>query len=151
MKRFFTLIIALVLVPLVALADLPDISELDYDELIQLQEMINDRLLQIMKYENITLPVGYYIVGEDIPAGDWIIQYSPGEVGLIEYFLVADASGHSPADVVNDYFYDGVGDPDHELAFVYKKTQFKMTLKEGYHFNVNYGSVILVPVAGKGF
>ena len=41
MKRFFCFLLVLVLLPVISLADLPDLSGLSYDELVQLRDRIN--------------------------------------------------------------------------------------------------------------
>ena len=101
------------------------------------------------EYQEVTVPVGHYIVGEDIPEGNWTIKYVPGEISLIEMFLNADPTGMAPADVVNDYVYFGVGDPDHELASVYNETETDAIFPAGYHVVVNYGPVVFATFTGR--
>ena len=100
-------------------------------------------------YQEVTVPVGNYIVGEDIPAGHWTLKYAPGEVSLIEIFLNADPTGLRPADAINDYVYVGVGDPEHALSSVYDMQQTDVILPEGYHVCVNYGPVIFATFTGR--
>lgn len=100
-------------------------------------------------YQEVTVPIGNYIVGEDIPAGHWTLKYVPGEVSLIELFLNADPTGLRPADAINDYVYVGVGDPEHELSNVYDMQQTDVILNEGYHVCVNYGPVIFATFTGR--
>lgn len=100
------------------------------------------------EYQEVTVPIGHYIVGEDIPAGHWTVRYVPGEVSLVEMFLKADPTGRSPADMVNDYVYFGVGDPTHELASLYVP-ETDAIFPDGYHVVVNYGPVIFATFTGR--
>jgi len=72
MKRLITIILILaVLLPAAALADLPDISELKPEELLELNRRIQIQLFGEKLAEGIDVPASDYIVGEDIPAGTY--------------------------------------------------------------------------------
>ena len=74
MKRFFCFLLVLVLLPVISLADLPDLSGLSYDELVQLRDRINLAMWNSEEWQEVTVPQGTWIVGEDIPAGHWTIK-----------------------------------------------------------------------------
>lgn len=149
MKRVFCLFFVLVLLPVVAFADLPDLSIFTMDELHELQAKIRHEIISRSQWAEVTVPVGYYVIGEDIPAGHWTLRYAPGEVSLVEIFHNADVTGLRPADALGDYVYFGVGDPENPLSSVYENQQIDITLVDGYHFNVNYGPVIFEPFTGR--
>jgi hypothetical protein len=55
----------------VSFADVPDITNLPYEELLQLQANVNLALWASDGWQEVAVPVGkYYIVGVEIPAGD---------------------------------------------------------------------------------
>ena len=150
MKRLLTAILILaMLLPAAALSDLPDISWLSYEELIQLKEQITLAIWDMQEWHDVVVPAGFYVVGEDIPAGHWTIKYSPGEYSLVEYFLTTDATGKRPADIMTDYYYEGVCDPTNIMASSYKLKEFDLDLKAGYHVVINYGSVIFTQFTGR--
>ena len=74
MKRFFCLLFVLVLLPVVSFADLPDLSGLSYDELVQLRDKINLAIWNSEEWQEVTVPIGVWVVGEDIPVGHWSIS-----------------------------------------------------------------------------
>ena len=76
MKRFLCLLLAFVLFSVVSLADLPDISFLTHDELIELNHQISLRLFGEKLVNGVDVPAGVYIVGEDIPVGVYRIELS---------------------------------------------------------------------------
>ena len=74
MKRLITIILILALaIPAVAFADLPDISGLSYDELVQLKDKINLAMWNSQEWQEVTVPAGVWTVGEDIPEGYWTV------------------------------------------------------------------------------
>ena len=148
MKRLFSLICSLLIFPVVAFAEY-DFSSFGVDELYAILNSVRSEILSKSQWEEVTVPVGFYVVGEDIPEGHWTIKYFPGEYSLIEYFHNTDSSGKRPADTIYDYYYDGIGDPSSELASVYDLTEIDLVLQKGFHLVVNYGSVIFTPFTGR--
>jgi len=72
MRKLITLILILAMfLPAIALADLPDISGLSTDELIELNHLIQMKLFSEKLNDGIRIPQGTYIIGEDIPAGSY--------------------------------------------------------------------------------
>lgn len=76
MKRFLCLLFVLALFPVVCLADLPDISDLSFDELVQLRQQLNLAIWNSEEWQEVTVPIGVWKIGEDIPAGKWTITMS---------------------------------------------------------------------------
>jgi len=75
MKKLLTVILILALaVPAIALADLPDISNLTKDELLELNHQIQLRLFSEQLVNGVDVPAGDYIVGEDIPEGIYRLE-----------------------------------------------------------------------------
>ncbi|MBR2853929.1 MAG: hypothetical protein IKE81_06390 [Clostridia bacterium] len=148
MKKLFLSICILLLCPAFALAEL-DFSSYCVDDLYSILNSVRAEILSKSQWEEVTVPVGFYVVGEDIPEGHWTIKYSPGEYSLIEYFHNTDSSGKRPADTIYDYYYDGIGDPSTELSSVYDLTEIDLVLQKGFHLVVNYGPVIFTPFTGR--
>ena len=75
MKKVAVLIISLVfIIPSVSVADLPDISGLSYEELVQLRDQINLAMWNSQEWQEVTVPVGVWEIGKDIPEGHWSIK-----------------------------------------------------------------------------
>lgn len=75
MKKLITIILIMTLaVPALAMADLPDISWLTYDELIQLKDKINLAMWNSQEWQEVTVPPGLWKIGEDIPEGRWNLR-----------------------------------------------------------------------------
>ena len=67
-----TLVIAMFL-STAALADLPDISGLSYEELVHLKDQINLAMWNSQEWQEVEVPAGVWTIGEDIPEGYWTV------------------------------------------------------------------------------
>ena len=75
MKKLIAIILTLALImPAASLADLPDISGLSYDELVQLKDQINLAIWNSQEWQEVTVPAGAWKIGVDIPVGHWSIS-----------------------------------------------------------------------------
>lgn len=142
-----SLILALIL-PVAAPAE-NQFSEYTVDQLYLILNDVRKEILQKSQWDEVTVPPGYYVIGEDIPVGHWTIKYSTGEVSLIEYFKNPDSTGIMPADSLSDYESWAIGDPDNSLSSIYDKKEIDLQLTDGYHLNISVGSVIFVPFTGR--
>ena len=150
MKRLLCVLFALTLLPVYALADLPDLSGLSFDELVQLREQINLAIWNSSEWQQVTVPAGVYVIGVDIPAGHWTLKPPAGDSVVIEYFKTADETGKRPGDVVNGYYYESLADEDSPYAsFVYMR-EVDIDMKEGFYLSiVNGPCVIFEPYTSK--
>lgn len=51
-----------------------DLSGMSFDELIALKDQINLAIWNSEEWQEVTVPQGRWIVGEDIPAGKWTVK-----------------------------------------------------------------------------
>ena len=51
-----------------------DLSGMSYEELVELKDQINLAMWDCEEWQEVTVPQGTWIVGEDIPAGHWSIK-----------------------------------------------------------------------------
>ena len=142
MKKLITIILILAMLPVVVLADIPDISGLNYNELIQLRDQLNIAIWGSKEWKEITVPSGIWVVGEDIPAGEWTITV-PND-GLVQVFYcekvneaekLPDHSGSSHTVVLCGPKSGFVGHAEQSVAY---------RMEEGWFF-INEGTVIFQP------
>lgn len=153
MKKLFCLLIALLFVPLVSFADLPDISGLSYDELIELREKINLAIWNCSEWQEVEVPAGVWEVGVDIPAGKWTITPVGPQYMNLWYGDKLNASGTDAG-----YGWDSVNGYNELLSTKTNKDgSWKdpsyphyaiLTLKDGW-FVRNAGTVTFTPYTGK--
>ena len=74
MKKLIAVLLACVLMLSVAWADAPDFSDWTWDQLVALQHYITMTLMERPEWKEVTVPAGDWIVGVDIPEGEYSIQ-----------------------------------------------------------------------------
>ena len=135
MKRFLCiLLICLMITP--ALAESIDLSALSFDELRSLQTQLNKELVSRPEWKEVTVPMGIWVVGSDIPAG----AYSIISTDSSTFFAVWEKA-------VNDY--SGMGCIYNEVINNKNKIG-RIVLQDGWVVEFN-DPVIFAPAVSLGF
>ena len=74
MKKVLVALLVVAMMISTAMAEGIDLSGLSYDELVALKDRINLAIWESEEWQEVTVPQGRWIVGEDIPAGKWTIK-----------------------------------------------------------------------------
>jgi len=149
MKKLLALILILALaLPAISLADLPDISGLTYDELIELKAQITLAMWNSQEWQEVEVPAGVWEIGKDIPEGYWTISIRPGRYTQIFYCekvlpveLRPDHTGQSHT--------TGIAAPDSVLAYQCPQS-YSYDMKAGCYFICD-DAVVFTPYTGPGF
>lgn len=153
MKRFLAFLFALFLAAPVAVAEDIDLSGLTYAQLVALKDRINLAMWQSGEWQEVTVPQGVYVVGEDIPAGHWSIKCAGSYFGKIEVCDVLDSTGKdvNPYSRNSRYYWDEeVYNPAHMLYSEHNDlAECDIELKAGMYVVVKYSSLIFTPYTGK--
>lgn len=72
MKRFISVLLLLCLLNAPAFAEI-DLSGLTFDELVELRNQCLTEMTKRDEWQEVTVPIGVWKIGEDIPAGHWNI------------------------------------------------------------------------------
>lgn len=78
MKKVISFILCCVLVVSVCSAMAVDLSGMSLDELVALKDQINLAIWNSNEWQEVTVPQGVWVVGEDIPAGKWTVKCAHG-------------------------------------------------------------------------
>ena len=98
MKKLITVFLIIVLImPAVVSAENP-FSEFPVDQLYIILSAVREEILLKSEWTEVELPVGFYVIGEDIPEGHWTI--TTNDYALVEYFSKTDETGKT-ADMLN--------------------------------------------------
>lgn len=149
MKRLIALTLAALLILCSAAAELPDISGLTFDELVALRDQLNLAIWQSSEWQEVTVPEGLWVVGEDIPAGHWTIRVAtPDTICNAACMDKCDTITWTPLSGAR-YFGMLIASEDYESPFGDSyPTSVDMILEDGWFFKCT-GSVIFAPFAGK--
>ena len=133
MKKLLCLFLTLVLLPYVAFADLPDLSNLSQDELIELSHLVQSMLFDSSLVDGVLIPAGEYIVGVDIPAG----TYRADAVSDVGGVCAVYASASDKTRLSEVY-----------LGNMYGTLSFRLVLEDGNRLFIKYNSLKLFPYTG---
>ena len=150
MKKLITIILVLaILIPAAAVADLPDISGLTYEELIQLKNQIDLAIWNSQEWQEVTVPQGIWVVGEQIPAGTWTVKCASDSYSIVAF---GDTLRETGTDIKATAYFNSqvVTSPDYKR---FKKeedvAEYTFTVKDGDYIQISNASVIFTPNTGK--
>lgn len=127
-----------------------DLSGMSYDELVALRDQINLAMWQSDEWQEVEVPQGVWLVGEDIPDGHWSMK-TDASWASISIGTALDETGKA-IDYMNSRFisYEQVSSPSSSIydpATDQTEVDFKLT--DGTYVVIEYGSVIFTPYTGK--
>ena len=135
MKRFCCFLLFIVLLPIVSLADLPDITNLTRDELLQLSYQVQNLLFEKTLPDGVLLPAGEYIVGADIPAGEYRADAVSDVGGRVAVYRSKEDAVNRPGSYIAEYY----------LGDMWGTLVFRLVLEEGNYITIKYNSLKLYP------
>lgn len=153
MKRtlcILSILLALILctVPF-ASADTIDLSGLSYDELVALKEKIDIAIWNSKEWQEVEVPKGVWVVGEDIPAGKWTIKAADGITAFIFWGDMLDATGTSISYNAKVYESEYLYSETYRYYEKGEATTVTWDLKKGQYFIVEDGIALFTPYSGK--
>ena len=137
-KMIIIILIMAITIPALAIADLPDISGLTLDELKQLDNNIHDTLFKELLPSGILVPAGEYIVGVDIPSGDYRADTVSDVGGIVTIYPSKQDKEKRTLSYRQEIL----------LGKMWGTLVFRLTLNEGEYLVVNSNSLKLYPYQG---
>lgn len=133
-RRFLCCLLVLLLLIPAALADVPDLSGLTDDEIVELLGKVNEEMMSRGISKSAELPAGKYVGGKDLPAGAYIItcKTDDNHHGIVWVSAAAD-------DLNNQYpsiLYEHVSFSSEE--------QFRVTIEEGGILNLPFAATLTI-------
>lgn len=152
MKKATALMLTLLLLLSVALAESIDLSSLSFDELVLI---VNKAQLEMMKsdrWQEVEVPPGTYLVGQDIPAGKWTI--SVYDSSYVDFEIGSSIKDNGEIDLIpsiNEYKHITLKGKSNFLYEQGDTTSYSLDLKEGWYVVITTGSIIFSPYTGNNF
>ena len=149
MKKILCIVLAAALFGCLAtpaLSEGIDLSGLSWDELIALKAQINQELTTRDQWQEVEVPQGLWVVGEDIPEGMWTVVCNAGAAVVKWGYSLRE--GEQRVDVLKR---------PSDTASVFSaadaqpgaRTQYTLEAKKGMYIEVGFTSVIFQPYTGK--
>ena len=149
MRRFLLGTVVLFLFMTTAYAESVDLTGLSFEELVALRERINLAIWQSDDWQEVTVPIGTWEFGEDIPAGHWTLSATAGNTTYISYGdKLRDADSLSSS--CDIYVTEELISPtwkyyDENTSRVY----MDINATEGCYIIIRHGSAVFTPYTGK--
>lgn len=126
-----------------------DISGLSFSELVVLKDRINLALWNSDEWQEVEVPAGVWIIGEDIPSGHWTISAVPDSFANITYCDALAPDGQSPANGWQGWngVLTGYKNSDGSW-YEHGRNSVDLNLENG-HFLIVYTDVVITPYSGK--
>ena len=148
MKKLLALILILICMTAFAAAESFDLSGLSFDELVALKERINLAIWECQEWQEVTVPQGLYVVGEDIPEGTWTVKAATDHFTVIKFGDTLEPNGIE----VGYSKKFGSGDAYSKNSRTYRESdplEFTFTAKKGDYVQVDYAPALFTPYTGK--
>ena len=138
MKRIsISIVFLLLLIPAFAFAEV-DLSGMSYDDLVSLSKQVGMAIMQSDEFDSVTVPMGIWEVGVDIPEGTWIITPEKS-MCMVVYGSALDESG-------NDMNMFDRGNAYADLDNASESWRVKAT--KGNYFMVKYNDAVFTSDTG---
>ena len=153
MKRILSLLLVAMFLTGSAFAASFDLSGLSYDELVDLKNQINLAIWNSEEWQEVTVPQGTWVVGEDIPAGTWTIKCAEGGYRCeINWGQFLSENGESIESRGRYSLFKYVYNPEHKhYTQGEDMTEYTFTVYDGDYIVVDMdeSQALFTPYAGK--
>lgn len=149
MKKLLLVLSLLLAVTICAHAEDIDLSGLSYAELVALKDRINLAMWESDEWQEVIVPQGVWIVGEDIPAGHWTMKPAGNSVIL----NIGDRLGPDGISIssyssiwVNEFIVSSNSPTFDQFNH---RDEFSYELENGHYIIITGSSVVFTPYTGK--
>lgn len=126
-----------------------DTINMTYDDLVALKDQLNHAIWTSEEWQEVEVPQGVWIIGEDIPVGKWTIKAADGLKTYIYWCDRLDESGTYPSWAGNIFKSKNLHSETHSSYEKGDDTEVTWDLKKGHYFIVESGIALFTPYAGK--
>lgn len=144
MKKFVGLVLALILICSFAVAEV-DLTGMTFDELIELRQKVDAAIFASDGWQEVSVPAGIYKIGEDIPAGKWVVTPVEGSTAHISLGENIEANG---MELASSFYYEAVTSESDSFAAYNSIREVTLNLQEGTYVEIVDANVIFTPFKG---
>ena len=144
MKKFVGLILALILICSFAVAEV-DLTGMTFDELIELRQKVDAAIFASDGWQEVSVPAGIYKIGEDIPAGKWVVTPAKGSTAFIDLGKSIDDNGMEIAD---GFYNETITSESDSYAAYNNVREVTLDLQDGTYIEIDNSNVIFTPFKG---
>lgn len=149
MKKILCFLLVACLLPAAAFASV-DLSGMTFSELVSLRDQIDLAIWNCQEWQQVEVPQGVWLVGENIPAGHWTIRTN-ADWAMLEIGTALSEDGKSIDMWESQYYHsDTISNPEGDYFDANSdKASVDYELQNGTYLIIDMGKVIFSPYAGK--
>lgn len=142
MKKLFSILIlfVLLLTAFSVSAQNFDLSQFSYSDLQAIAAQAQKEMMNRPEFQSVEVPVGLYVVGREIPAGQWTVTKT-GRSSMIETGDTLE-SNQNEIDVTPNFYYTTLDD---------RAESQTITLIEGMYVQIKFNPIIFSTPTGVTF
>ena len=144
MKNFVGLVLALILICSFAVAEV-DLTGMTFDELVELRQKVDAAIFASDGWQEVSVPAGIYKIGEDIPAGKWVVTPAKGSTAFIDLGKSIDDNGMEIAD---GFYNETITSESDSYAAYNNVREVTLDLQDGTYIEIDNSNVIFTPFKG---
>lgn len=144
MKKFVGLVLALILICSFAVAEV-DLTGMTFDELVELRQKVDAAIFASDGWQEVSVPAGIYKIGEDIPAGKWVVTPAKGSTAFIDLGKSIDDNGMEIAD---GFYNETITSESDSYAAYNNVREVTLDLQDGTYIEIDNSNVIFTPFNG---
>lgn len=144
MKKFVGLVLALILICSFAVAEV-DLTGMTFDELVELRQKVDAAIFASDGWQEVSVPAGIYKIGEDIPAGKWVVTPAKGSTAFIDLGKSIDDNGMEIAD---GFYNETITSESDSYAAYNNVREVTLDLQDGTYIEIDNSNVIFTPFKG---
>ena len=147
MKRYVSIAFAALLLVSVAFAEI-DLSSFTFDQLAALRDKIMMEMMARDDWQEVVVPAGTYQVGNQIPAGHWMIKPADGRYCILE---VGDALEYNGKEIKfnSKGYYHVILVSETSRSYQDDQSFVDLTLTDGMYICIEKSSVVFTPYSGQ--
>lgn len=128
-----------------------NLTAVTYEQLVSIKDQITLAIWNSKEWQEVEVPQGVWLVGEDIPAGHWTITCAGGSYTWIKLGTALDESGRRIDPWKSSFYYgESVYNPNNShFDRITDMTSIDLQLKNGTYVIIEYANAIFTPYSGK--
>ena len=149
MKKIITVMLLCLVFVAPVYAEGIDLAGLSFAQLVELKDQINLAIWNSNEWQEVEVPQGVWVVGEDIPAGKWTIRAVDGFGTYVKWGDKLEGSGMDLSYEGKLYEYARIYSASSRYYDASEKTEITWELGVGEFIIIEDGNAVFTPYAGK--
>lgn len=132
-----------------ATSDEIDLSGMSFDELVALKDKINLAIWNSEEWQEVDVPIGVWVVGEDIPAGKWTLTCKNGYLSSITWGMGLTETKEDIDSSAGKHGYQAFYNPNDKNGKEKEPFEYTLEAEDGMFVIIEHATATFSPFSGK--